>query len=378
MISVCHASAQSPDTLTLALYPYVPDIERFKSAIREEWNQHHPEIQLEFSDWDCYSGTLPENADVFVYDGVYMNHYMEQGILLPLAENEIEDMDDFYPFVTDTFAANEVFYAVPEFLCSEFLYTRKVDSELASVENIRELYDVLGELDPDAAGLLPLNEGLLVSIPTRLNASFWIVQALVDAKQAAPEEIFPLSPSIIPSEAAESLWMIRKMAGIEDMTLQVENNGPYIYGEWFTDGVGRAYIGFSEAMSVMGESADEMDVRLYSMTKEKNIPLFYADLASVNANISEEKRGAAVELLNIITGTDVLVRASSPVNEEQSYQYLLSARKSVYDELGQKDNIYSELETMVSNPENRIFNFRNEDLMSLYNSSLLISLLRQN
>ncbi|MBQ6520984.1 MAG: hypothetical protein IJI14_19940 [Anaerolineaceae bacterium] len=72
---------------------------------------------------------------------------------------------------------------------------------------------------------------MLVSIPTRLNASFWIVQALVDAKQAAPEEIFPLSQSMIPSEAAESLWMIRKMAGIEDMTLQVENNGPYIYGE---------------------------------------------------------------------------------------------------------------------------------------------------
>ena len=114
------------------------------------------------------------------------------------------------------------------------------------------------------------------------------------------------------------------------------------------------------------------------MTKEKNIPLFYADLASVNANISEEKLGAAVELLNIITGTDLLVRASSPANEEQSYQYLLSARKSVYNELGQKDNIYSELETIVSNPENRIFNFRNEDLMSLYNSSLLISLLRQN
>ncbi|MBQ6520985.1 MAG: hypothetical protein IJI14_19945 [Anaerolineaceae bacterium] len=131
-------------------------------------------------------------------------------------------------------------------------------------------------------------------------------------------------------------------------------------------------------MSVMGESADEMEVRLYSMTKEKNIPLFYADLASVNANISEEKLGAAVELLNIITGTDLLVRASSPANEEQSYQYLLSARKSVYNELGQKDNIYSELETIVSNPENRIFNFRNEDLMSLYNSSLLISLLRQN
>ena len=335
LISVCHVSAQDIDVLTLALYPYVPDLSRFKSVISEEWEKHHPEVHLEFSDWDCYSGTLPENADVFVYDAVYMNNYLKQGKLLPLTKNDVKNIDDIFPFVMDACTIDDVIYAVPEFLCSEFLYTRKSDTEMNDIGNIRELYDVIGELDPNE-GLLPMNEGLLVSIPSKLNASFWLVQALVDAEQADLAGLFPMDPNEIPQEAADSLWMIREMAGIEDMTLNTEDNGPYIFGEWFTDGVGRAYIGFSEAMSVMGDSAEDIDFRLYSMTEEKNIPLFYADLASVNANISEEKRALAIELLNLITGTDVIIRASSPKAPDQSYQYLLSARKDVYEELKKK------------------------------------------
>ena len=128
----------------------------------------------------------------------------------------------------------------------------------------------------------------------------------------------------------------------------------------------------------MGNSTDEIDFRLYSMTEEPNIPLFYMDTASVNANISQEKRALAIELLNMITGTDILVRASSPNEPDQSYQYLLSARKSFYDVLGQKDPIYTKLQSFVSSPDNHIFSVRNEDLVTLYDTSLITSLLTEN
>jgi len=369
------SSAQDPEVLTLALYPNVPDIERFKSVIREEWAQRHPEIRLEFSDWDCYSGTLPENVDVFAYDAIYLREYQEKGLLLPLSENEINAIDDFYPFAIDACTTDGVIHAVPEFLCSEFLYTRKDDTDLGDVENIRKLYDVLGTFDTKA-GLLPLDEGLLVNIPDKMSASFWLVQAIVDAEQTEYDITFPITSDETPPEAANSLHMVRRMAGFEDMTLKPENNNAYIYGEWFADGVGRAFIGFSEAMSVMGDMADEMDFRLYSMTEEKNIPLFYADLASVNAKISEGKRGLAVELLNLITSTDVLVRAISPAKSGQRYQYLLSARESFYDVIGQNDMIYTELETFVSDPDNRIFMYRKEELNSLYDTSIINALLQ--
>lgn len=376
-IPVCHVAAQDSECLTLALYPYVPDLSRFKSVISEEWEQRHPEVQLEFIDWDCYSETLPENIDVFVYDAVYMNNYLKQGLLLPLTENDITDINDFFPFVMDTCTVDGVIYAVPEFLCSEFLYTRKSDTEMNEIENIRELYDVIGELDQNA-GLLPVNEGLLVSIPNKMSASFWLIQALVDAEQADLAELFPLDPNGIPQKASESLWMIRDMAGFEDMTLTTGNNDPYIFGEWFTDGVGRAYIGFSEAMSIMGDSTEDIVFRLYSMTDEKNIPLFYADLASVNANISKEKRALAIELLNLITSTEVFVKASSPTEPDQNYQYLLTARKSAYAALGKNDPIYTELKSYVSDPDNHLFMVRNEDLTSLYETNLITSLLQQN
>lgn len=268
MLTVNRVSGQNSDVLTLFLYPYVPDIERFKSAITEEWGRHHPDIRLEYSDWDCYSGILPENVDVFVYDTVYFDQYLKQGLLLPLSKADIKDIDDFFPFAIEASTTGETIYT--------------------------------------------------------------------------------------------------------------ENNSPYIFGEWFTDGVGRAFIGFSEAMSVMGDSTDEIDFHLYSMTEEPNIPLFYMDAASVNANISQEKRALAIELLNLITGTDILVRASSPNEPDQSHQYLLSARKSFYDIMEKKDPIYTELQTFVSSPDNHIFSARNEDLAALYDTSLITSLLTEN
>lgn len=149
MLTVNRVSGQNSDVLTLALYPYVPDIERFKSTINEEWGKIHPDIRLEFSDWDCYSETLPENVDVFVYDTVYFDQYLKQGLLLPLSKADIKDIDDFFPFAIEASTSGETIYAVPEFLCSEFLYTRKSDTEMNNIENIRELYDLLGEFSHD-------------------------------------------------------------------------------------------------------------------------------------------------------------------------------------------------------------------------------------
>ncbi len=121
----------------------------------------------------------------------------------------------------------------------------------------------------------------------------------------------------------------------------------------FAGGRGRAYIGYSEAMDVMGEKASDMDFRLFSMTNGENIPVFYVDAAAVNAKIAEEKRGLALEFLNMITGRELLARVLA---NDGNPRYLLSARYSVYDELGAGDPIYAKLKTVAAVP--RAFVFR--------------------
>ena len=43
-------------------------------------------------------------------------------------------------------------------------------------------------------------------------------------------------------------------------------------------------------MDMMGESASNMNFRLFSMTDGKDIPVFYVDAAAINAKISNASK----------------------------------------------------------------------------------------
>ena len=40
--------ADAQQTLTVALYPYVPRVDQFESAIRQAWRKVHPTVGLDF------------------------------------------------------------------------------------------------------------------------------------------------------------------------------------------------------------------------------------------------------------------------------------------------------------------------------------------
>ena len=161
-------------------------------------------------------------------------------------------------------------------------------------------------------------------------------------------EAVRLDPDIV-----EVLTAVRDMAGAEQMTYSPQDS--YIRGSWFAGGLGRALIGFSETMSVMGEVAGHVAFHRISLSEDDDIPMLYADLASINAGIGEEKKPYALELLNLITGTEVLTQAFAPVREDQNPQYLLSARMSVYDALSAEYPVYGALKGIVSDPRSRVF-----------------------
>ena len=108
-------------------------------------------------------------------------------------------------------------------------------------------------------------------------------------------------------------------------------------------------------MSAMGEAAGNVEFHRISLSEDDDIPMLYADLASINAGIDDEKKPYALELLNLITGTEVLTRAFAPVREDQTPQYLLSARMSVYDALSAEYPVYGALKGIVSDPRSRVF-----------------------
>ncbi len=187
LLLVCISSASAELMLSVALYPYVPDIKIFKTAVQSVWENLHPDVKLNFISWDCYSDDPPENLDVFVFDAIFLH--------------------------------------------------------------------------------------------------------------------------------------------------------------------------------------DFVDFNLFSLSSGDNIPVFYADFAGVNANINEDKRFLAIELLNVITGKDVLIKAVAP-------QYLLTARKSVYDFLSKSDPVYAKLKSIAAIENSHIFMLRPGGRIFLKNAEAIIEKLK--
>ena len=331
-----------PVTMNVSLYKVVPDYDSFKKTIADRWKEKHPEVELNFENWDCYSGEVPEGLDVFVFDTISLDSFAERGFLLALSEKDIQDYNDLIPSFVEGCRVNGTLYAIPQFLCADLLYTRKNDADLKNVQNIDDLYSVLGD------------SGLLLEKHSFTSKIGLYLQALIDEKQSYMDQYPPIKEGELSPIATDSLEKMRKMH-LTDSEGDLEDESRFYYARKFAEGMGRAYIGYSEAMNEMGESASDMDFRLFSMTDSKNIPVFYVDAAAINAKISSKKRALALDLLNIITGTDALARAQT---NGGSPQYLLSARYSIYDAMASDYPLYEELKKIASVPDAFVFRIK--------------------
>ena len=237
---------------------------------------------------------------------------------------------------------NGTLCVIPQFLCTDLLYTRKKDADLKNVQNIDDLYSVLGD------------SGLLLEKHSFTSKIGLYLQALIDEKQSYMDQYPPIKEGELSPIATDSLEKMRKMH-LTDSEGDLEDESRFYYARKFAEGMGRAYIGYSEAMNEMGESASDMDFRLFSMTGDENIPVFYVDAAAINAKISDKKRALALDLLNIITGTDALTRA---IANDSDPQYLLAARYSIYDALKSDYPIYKDLKNVASVPDAFVFRIK--------------------
>lgn len=184
-----------------------------------------------------------------------------------------------------------------------------------------------------------------------LTAALWYLEVLVDQEQDFSEwVVIPEADSFDP-QALEVLRMLQAMAA-GTRTEDPDAGGSEAR---FAAGQGRAFIGFSESLYGLGDAADDVVFRRFSLSEQDDIPVMYADIASVNAGIAEEKRALAVELLNLLTGREALVTASAPAQEEQYPQYLLTARAGVYDDLAESYPLYGDLKALAPDPDCRVF-----------------------
>lgn len=352
LASVPFSTLAFAQTLTVALYPYVPRIDQFETAIRQAWQQVQPNVALNFIDdlnvWDGgYDKNPPAQADVYVFDAMYFEQFRANNFLLAMAPNEIENAADFLSYARDAVIVNGNYYAIPQLGCANILFYNVNDAPVANARTLSQLQGALNqctytsEIPPDRRGLMLDMAGRTTNATLYLDIAHSV------------NGIYPLPQPAQPNASyiADQKTML-DISSFWDITS--ENPNAYIRGVWYSEGYGRAFMGFTETMSNMTPAAlSSIGFKVMPLSDTtSNRPLFYVDAVGVNTTtVQRGTRNLAVQLANLIASTDVLV-ASFQAQSNTNPQYLMSVRNSVFQQLGQRYPIYQRMYNLAqtSNP----------------------------
>jgi len=355
------AGAQA-QTLNVALYPYVPRIDQFQAAITAAWSKVHPEVQLNFLKsevwrdghyvkvWDGgYEKDPPKEAHVYVFDAMFFEQFRTNNFLEAMKPSEIENPGDFLPYARQAVIVDGNYYAIPQLGCANILFYNVNDTPIANATTISQLQSATNqctytsEIPPDRRGLMLDMHGPVT------NASLYLdIAHSVNGTYPLPQPTQPDATFIGDQKTMvniSSFWNINS-----------KNPDGYIRGVWYSQGYGRAFMGFTETMSEMTPEAlatINFKVMPLSNTTTKQ-PLFFVDAVGVNKPnvVNPVIRALAVELANLIAATGTVVASFEGTSPNQNPQYLMSVRESVFQNLEKRYPIYGRMHSLAqaSNP----------------------------
>lgn len=353
LASALFSATSFAESLTVALYPYVPRISQFETAISEAWTKVQPNVPLNFINnpavWDGgYNIDPPPQADVFVFDAMYFEQFRANNFLVSMAPNEIANAADFLPYARDAVIVDGNYYAIPQLGCANILFYNANDQEIANATTLTELQGTLkqctytSEIPPDRRGLM------LDMAGKTTNATLYLdIAHSVNGVYPLPQ---PAQPNA--SYIANQKTMLN-ISSFWDITS--ENSNAYVRGVWYSQGYGRAFMGFTETMSNMTpEALSTIGFKVMPLSNTTgNQPLFYVDAIGVNTtSVERGTRDLAVQLANLIASSDVVVESFKAPQQNGNPQYLMSVRNSVFERLGQDYPIYQRMSQLAqsSNP----------------------------
>lgn len=343
----------SVTALNIALYPYVPRLDQFKKVISAAWAQQSPGVTLNFVEWDCYSQDPPNNLDVFVFDGIFLDYFVSKGFLSPLQPNEIENPADFLPYALNDSKIGNINYAIPQIGCGNILFYRQGDTVLAQANTLSQINQALGQCTDDSIPP-PQGNNLIVDLSGSTTDACLYLETIQDITgQYTPNPDLP-PPNRLNAIAVSNLHTLLNTGCV--LPSVYSSNVPYQGAVWFGQGKGRATIGFTESLSAMGESRQNVTFKLMPYADKNGVHLFYVDLVGINSSVSDRaRRTLALKLANLIASTNVVVSSFGPTPTANYPQYLMPVRKSVFAALQTNDSLYQHMYSLVLNSSPRMF-----------------------
>jgi thiamine pyridinylase len=346
-----HGASEEP--LNIALYPYVPRPDQFQRVLSNAWNKLHPNVALNYVSWDCYSVDPPDNLDVFVFDGIFLDYFVTKGYLASFAPRDIEGFDDFLDYAVRDSKVNNTYYGIPQLGCGNLLFYRDGDKALAQAKTLDQVSHAIGRCT-DSSIPPPQGKNLLVDLSGGTTDSCLYLETEQDVTNR-----YTPDPPLPPADHLDN----RAVSNLQSLVIQgckeqvgYSSTNQYQRAAWFGAGLGRAAIGFTESMSAMGDARKTVDFKLMPLANQTEVHLFYIDLTGINSKVADPTRKSlALALANLVSSSNVLVASFGPTEEYNYPQYLMPVRKSVFAALRQNDPIYQRMFDLVSKSNPHMF-----------------------
>jgi len=335
---------KQPTTLRVALYPFVPDGPGLFEALEAAFEASHAGVDLVLVDTlrdptsgelrplseSYYSGGLVRvEADVYEIDTVLLKDMVDAGRLTALGA--VTDR-----FVEGALAAGTVdgsIWAIPHWLCGNFLYYKADDHEIRDAATWDSLLQVL------------TNDGdnLLIDLSTSMLGE-WYLTALAVTGAGRPEILLDLETAPLDEQAVALLNEVLNSCPAGSCRNDADHGLVGHYARQFARRQARAYVGFSEmtyfALTEISSNCaaddsclrpESIAVRALPSTAMAANAVGWVDGLAVAAGLERQQEQLARDFISFATSWDGY-RATLTPDSSDAARYLLPAVRLSSDE----------------------------------------------
>jgi thiamine pyridinylase len=321
--------AAEPVTLRVALYPYVPGKYSVFALLAREFQRRNKGVTLELvevpPDQEYYSGGLVAlDAHVFEIDSILLSDMLPK--LAPLSLS----LAEFSPESVEAVTRNGITYALPHWLCGNFLFYRRGNIAIRDAATWADLTKELARQN------LPL----LIDMFGRLTLGELYITLLADRVGVTSAEAAVIASDVPDPTVVADLNSILSGCPAGFCRSKDLHDRTGYYARAFLRGEAGAYVGYSESLHYalkeamdncrMGSSCispNDIAVRRLPKlsTTSKAEGIGWVDGLAISATLTDIERDAALKFIEFATSADAYQLVLQP-DWMEAPRYLLPAR----------------------------------------------------
>ena len=317
----------SAETLTVALYPYVPERHEIFTTLEAEFERKNPGVDLVLSEppaWnrDYYSEQADKLAsetkgDVFEIDTLRLSDYVEKDLIASLPSRMTAGVDHS---LLEAVTRSGHVYAIPRWLCGKVLVYRAGSEDIEKAQTLDELFQVAAAHQ----------QTILADVYGTTTIGEWYLSLLADKKGIADAQADVLAAGAPDSDVMSTLARLLDVCPYPYCRSSYDHEAAGFYAREFARGKAVAYIGYSETLHYAideltnncgpGSSCiDAKDIRVKALPRmtrhASNPPLGWVDGLAISAKLTGRKKHLAEAFVIWATSSEVqsMVLGSSPV-----------------------------------------------------------------